>query len=112
MICSRTAASRAPPAPLCGRCAPLDPPARSQDLAAIGRREHTDARPQPPPRHFNRSAGTTCGAQPIQVSPCAGMTLYQVLRELQIVLAVILGACPLCCQPVTLDRLAAALAGT
>jgi hypothetical protein len=30
----------------------------------------------------------------------------------QIVLAVILGACPLCCQAVTLDRLAAALAGT
>jgi hypothetical protein len=45
-------------------------------------------------------------------SPCAGMTLYQVLRELQIVLALILGACPLCCQPLTLDRLAAALAGT
>src|SRR6266851_647210 len=44
-------------------------------------------------------------------SPCAGMTLHQVLRELQIVLAVILGACPLCCQPFTLDRLAAALAG-
>jgi hypothetical protein len=40
------------------------------------------------------------------------MTLYQALRELQIVLAVILGTCPLCCQPVTLDRLAAALAGT
>ena len=38
------------------------------------------------------------------------MTLYQVLRELQIVLAVILGACPLCHQPLTLDRLAAALA--
>ena len=36
------------------------------------------------------------------------MTLYQVLHELQIVLALILGACPLCCQPVTLDRLAAA----
>ena len=33
------------------------------------------------------------------------MTLYQVLRELQIVLAVILGACPLCRQPVTLDRI-------
>jgi hypothetical protein len=33
------------------------------------------------------------------------MTLYQVLRELQIVLAVILGACPLCCQPLTLSRL-------
>ena len=29
------------------------------------------------------------------------MTLYQVLHELQIVLALILGACPLCCQPVT-----------
>jgi hypothetical protein len=32
------------------------------------------------------------------------MTLYQVLHELQIVLAVILGACPLCHQPVTSDR--------
>ena len=40
------------------------------------------------------------------------MTLYQVLRELQIVLAVILGACPPCRQPVTLDRIAAALDGT
>jgi hypothetical protein len=37
------------------------------------------------------------------------MTLYQVLHELQILLAVILGTCPLCCQPVTLDRLAAPL---
>jgi hypothetical protein len=27
------------------------------------------------------------------------MTLYQVLHELQIVLALILGACPLCRQP-------------
>ena len=40
------------------------------------------------------------------------MTLYQVLHELQIVLALILGACPLCCQPVTPARLAAAPAGT
>jgi hypothetical protein len=40
------------------------------------------------------------------------MTLYQVPHELQIVLALILGACPLRCQPLTLDRLAAALAGT
>ena len=40
------------------------------------------------------------------------MTLYQVLRELQIMLAVILGACPLCCQPVTLDRLTATLTPT
>src|SRR5258708_2430978 len=45
-------------------------------------------------------------------SPYAGMTLYQALHELQIVLALILGACPLCRQPLTLDRLAAALAGT
>jgi hypothetical protein len=37
------------------------------------------------------------------------MTLYQVLHELQIVLAVILGACPLCTQPLSLGRLAAAL---
>jgi hypothetical protein len=40
------------------------------------------------------------------------MSLYQVLRELQLALTVILGACPLCCQPVTLDRLAAALSAT
>lgn len=40
------------------------------------------------------------------------MTLYQVLHELQIVLALILGACPVCTQPLTLDRLAAALAAT
>ena len=40
------------------------------------------------------------------------MSLYQVLRELQIVLALILGACPLCCQPLTIGRLAAALTPT
>ena len=40
------------------------------------------------------------------------MTLYQVLRELQIVLAVILGACPLYSQPLTPDRLAATLTPT
>ncbi len=34
------------------------------------------------------------------------MTLYQVMRELQIVLALILGACPLCRQPLTPGRLA------
>jgi hypothetical protein len=33
------------------------------------------------------------------------MTLYQVLRHPQAVLAVILGTCPLRRQPVTLDRL-------
>jgi hypothetical protein len=37
------------------------------------------------------------------------MTLYQVLRELQIVLALILGACPLCHQAVTPASLEAAL---
>ena len=40
------------------------------------------------------------------------MTLYRVLRELQLVLTVILGTCPLCGQPVTTDLLAAALTGT
>jgi hypothetical protein len=40
------------------------------------------------------------------------MTLYQVLHELQIVLAIILGACPLCCQPLTIDRLPTALTPT
>jgi hypothetical protein len=37
------------------------------------------------------------------------MTLYQVLRELQLLLAVILGTCPLCHQPVTIQGLQAAL---
>jgi hypothetical protein len=40
------------------------------------------------------------------------MTLYQVLRELQILLAVILGTCPLCRQPVTIQGLEAALTPT
>ena len=40
------------------------------------------------------------------------MSLYQVLHELQIVLAIILGTCPLCCQPVTLAGLQAALSAT
>jgi len=40
------------------------------------------------------------------------MTLYQVLRELQLVLAVILGTCPLCRQPVTPAGLEAALSAT
>jgi hypothetical protein len=40
------------------------------------------------------------------------MSLYQVIRELQIVLALILGACPLCCQPLTTTRLAAAFTPT
>jgi hypothetical protein len=40
------------------------------------------------------------------------MTLYQVLRELQIVLAIILGTCPLCTQPVTIQGLEAALSRT
>jgi hypothetical protein len=40
------------------------------------------------------------------------MSLYQVLHELQIVLTLILGTCPLCHQPVTLHRLSATLATT
>jgi hypothetical protein len=40
------------------------------------------------------------------------MTPCQVLHELQAVPALIPGACPLCTQPLTPGRLAAALAGT
>jgi hypothetical protein len=40
------------------------------------------------------------------------MTLYQVLHELQIVPALILGACSLCTQPLTTSRLAASLTPT
>ena len=40
------------------------------------------------------------------------MSLYQVLHELQIVLALILGARPLCCQPLTVDTLTGAHTGT
>jgi hypothetical protein len=66
-----------------------------------------------PPRHpGGPGSGLLHHDQGRPRSPCAGMTLYQVLHELQIVLALILGACPLCRQPVTLDRLAAALTTT
>jgi hypothetical protein len=66
---------------------------------------HRHVTSPPPPRLLHHDP-----ARP--KSPCAGMTLYQVLHELQIVLALILGACPLCCQALTPGRLAAALAGT
>ena len=66
-----------------------------------------------PPRHPRRPRPGLHHHDPRRPkSGCAGMTLYQALRELQIVLALILGACPLCRQPVTLDRLAAALTPT
>jgi hypothetical protein len=66
-----------------------------------------------PPCHPRRPRpGILHHAQDRPKSGCAGMTLYQVLHELQIVLTLILGACPLCTQPVTLDRLAAAFAAT
>src|SRR6516162_8487508 len=45
MIRSRADASRAPAAPLRGRFAPPDPPARSQDPAAISDREGTQRAP-------------------------------------------------------------------
>ena len=50
-----------------------------------------------PPRHPRRPRPGLHRHDPHRPkSACAGMTLYQVLRELQIVLALILGACPLC----------------
>jgi hypothetical protein len=45
-------------------------------------------------------------------APSAGMTLYQVQYELQIVPALVLGACLLCCQPTPSTGFAAALPGT
>ena len=66
-----------------------------------------------PPRHPRRPRpGVLHPAPERPKSPCAGMTLYQVLRELQLVLAVILGTCPLCSQPVTIRGLEAALSRT
>ena len=67
MIRSRAAASRAPAAPLRGRCAPLDPPARSQNPAAIRDREQT----QPSPDQGNHDRETPksnpCGHRRMQV---------------------------------------------
>jgi hypothetical protein len=60
---------------------------------------------------MSRRALIQLGAQPSKLR-LARPTRYAAARHTWIVLAVILGACPLCCQPVTLDRLAAALAGT
>src|ERR1035441_2157836 len=48
----------------------LLPGSRVKDPAAIGSRQRTDARPATPPNTVNNSSGTTCGAQPIQVSRC------------------------------------------
>ena len=73
-------------------------------------RAHARARPRPlrgpllpglaPPRHPRRPRpGLLHHDQDRPKSPCAGMTLYQVLRELQIVLALILGACPYASSP-------------
>ena len=100
-------------------------PAGQDQVANRARLPRAEARPRArplrgplvrrvaPPRHHCRTGpGLLHQAQDEPRSPCAGMTLYQVLRELQLVLAVILGACPLCRQPVTLDRLAAALDAT
>ena len=100
-------------------------PAGQDPLADRARLPRAEDRPGPgplrgplvhrlaPPRHPRRPRpGLLHHDQDRPKSPCAGMTLYQVLRELQIVLALILGACPLCRQPVTLDRLAAALTPT
>ena len=66
----------------------------------------TATSPSPPsPR---RSAPCSAPTQ----KPCAGMNLYQVLHELQIVLASSSAPAPPAAQPLTLHRLAAALAGT
>ena len=67
MIRSRTAASRAPAAPLRGRCAPLDPPARSQNPAAIRDREQTQASPDQGDHDRKNPESNACGHRRMQV---------------------------------------------
>ena len=67
MIRSRTAASRAPAAPPRGRCAPLDPPARSQNPAAIRDREQTQACPDHDDRDRINPTSNSCGHRRMQV---------------------------------------------
>ena len=40
-----------------------------------------------------------------RTSPCAGLTLYVVLEEFQLVLAVMAGACPTCHRPLQIPDL-------
>jgi site-specific DNA recombinase len=76
------------------------------------RRPRTQARPGPgplrrpqlcrlaPPRHPDRGRPSLLHpAAPGPKSPCAGLTLYAILRELQTLLAVWAGACHTCHQP-------------
>ena len=67
IIGSHPAASRAPPAPLRGRCAgaarPLTRPGRSHEPAAIGNREQTGSRPRPGPPRPPDQKTTTCGTR-------------------------------------------------
>src|SRR5262245_34923228 len=81
-------------------------PAGEDPLADRTRLPRTQDRPRPgplrrpqlhrlaPPRHPHRArASLLHDAGPGPKSPCAGLTLYAVLRELQHLLAVITGAC-------------------
>ena len=67
MICSRTAASRAPPAPPAGAARPLTrPPARkTRQLSGAG--STLAHAPNPRPATSIAQLEPTCGAQPIQV---------------------------------------------
>src|SRR5258708_13186236 len=82
MIRSRPAASRAPPAPPSGRSAPHDPATRSQNLAAIRGRDHSEACPDPrtePGRHEKTTLlrQRTDAAKPLEAS-----TAGQIMNDL------------------------------
>ena len=68
MIRSRPAASRAPPAPPSGRSAPHDPATRSQNLAAIRGRDHSEACPILVPNPADTKKRPYCASGPMQVS--------------------------------------------
>ncbi|SNQ48626.1 conserved hypothetical protein [Frankia canadensis] len=89
-------------------------PPREDPLADRTRLPRVERRPRPrplrrthlhrlaPPRHPRQHRPSRLHpAPPRPKSPCAGLTLYGVLRTLQTLLAVWTGACPTCQQPFT-----------
>src|SRR4249920_2839024 len=94
------------PAPRTGPTS-QDPLANRARLPRTERRTGTGPfrRPQlhrlAPPRHTRRAGPSILHAHPPRPkSPCAGLTLYAVLRELQTLLGIWTGACHTCGQPV------------
>ena len=89
-----------------------DPLARRTRLSRAQRRPGPGPlrRPQlhrlPPPRHpRHRRPGLLHPAAQGPKSPCAGLSVYHLLRELQVILAIWTGTCPTCTRTLTLDDL-------